>query len=184
MAHGGPTRDMETGIHKEMHGKLGMSYAGQESQNEMDPELHAAKAKHSKVLEEMKSMPKPDLMAEGGEASLDPQENQDEGTLSKIKGDLGYAEGGEVDPMIHKIMMGRSKGYSEGGKVANDTEMEAGFMPNDFDDLALRDDLEGGYTGENSGDELGNEQEDMDREDIISRLMRSRAKKDRMPRPA
>jgi hypothetical protein len=45
------------------------------------------------------------------------------------------------------------------------------------------DDLEQHYTGENSGDELGNAQEDEDRRDIVSRIMKSRRLKDRLPRP-
>ena len=41
-----------------------------------------------------------------------------------------------------------------------------------------------GYTGANSGDEIGNEQEDEDRRDIVSRIMKSRRLMDRNPRPA
>lgn len=90
-----------------------------------------------------------------------------------------FAMGGS---MVDRIM--KKRGYSKGGRVANDTGNTADFKPNEFDDLALRDDLEGGYDGANSGDELGNAQEDEDRRDIVSRIMRSRAKRDRMPRPA
>jgi hypothetical protein len=75
--------------------------------------------------------------------------------------------------------------YSEGGKVANSDLPIADFMPNEFDDLHLRDDLSSTYgDDDNSGDALGNAQEDEDRNDIIARVMRSRAKKDRNPRPA
>ena len=89
-----------------------------------------------------------------------------------------YAQGDIVSHIMRKRM-------SEGGKVANDTPIEAGFKENDFDDLALRDDLKSSYgEGNNSGDESGNAQEDADRHDIIARIMKSRAKKDRMPRPA
>lgn len=72
-----------------------------------------------------------------------------------------------------------TKMYSEGGKVAN-----AGGDPSRIDDLALRDDLEFSETGANSGDELGDDQEEKDRRDIVSRIMHSLAKKDKMPRPA
>lgn len=101
----------------------------------------------------------------------------------------GAGDMDSIHPLIRKIMMGRAQGYSEGGKVANqdhgpkDSRL-AGFDQNEFDDLSLRDDLEQHYTGANSGDELGNSQEDSDRRDIVSRIMKSRAKKDRMPRPA
>jgi len=76
---------------------------------------------------------------------------------------------------------------SEGGKVANEDhghndEHLAGFSPNEFDDLVLRDDLESHYTGESSGDELGDEREDHDRHDIVARVMASRRKKDSLPK--
>ena len=93
------------------------------------------------------------------------------------------SEAHEMD-MIDRIMKKRQHMYSEGGKVANSDEIEAGFMPNEFDDLHLRDDLEEHYTGANSGDEIGNEREDHDRADIIARVLASRKKKDRLPHPA
>lgn len=96
-----------------------------------------------------------------------------------------------IHPMVRKIMMGRMKGYSEGGKVANEESGESTDEPtmakasgNEFDDLALRDDLEFDSTGANEGDELDDAQENKDRSDIIARILKSRAKKDRMPRPA
>lgn len=95
----------------------------------------------------------------------------------------GYAAGGSVERIMRKRDE-QAQGYSEGGKVANQDEIVAGFDPNEFDDLHLRDDLEFNYTGANSGDEIDNDRENKDREDIVARIMRSRAKKDRMPRPA
>jgi hypothetical protein len=74
--------------------------------------------------------------------------------------------------------------FAKGGQVANDTSVDPSSSPNEFDDLVLRDDLEHSYTGANSGDEIGNKQEDADRRDIISAIMRSRRKKDKMPHPA
>lgn len=108
---------------------------------------------------------------------------------AKEHGPMGaYAKGGEVDheaDMVHRIL---KKCYSEGGQVANggddDLDRMADGAPNNFDDLALRDDLESSYDGDNAGDHLGNEQEDEDRHDIVKRIMKSQAKKDRMPRPA
>lgn len=90
------------------------------------------------------------------------------------------AEGGDVVDRAMKRYM------SEGGRVANqehgpDDEDLAGFSPNEFDDLVLRDDLEQHYTGENSGDELGNMKEEQDDRDIVSRIMKARQMKDRMP---
>lgn len=112
----------------------------------------------------------------------------------------GFAEGGEVgakeedakdlnqskmfsdgDMIVDRAM----KKYSKGGKVANDVSDLAGFKPNEFDDLVLRDDLKSTYgEGNNSGDMSGNAQEDHDQDDIVSRVMSSLMKKDRMPIPA
>lgn len=72
--------------------------------------------------------------------------------------------------------------YSEGGMVANEDEITAGFKPNSFDDLALRDDLESSYTGANSGDELSNEGEDERRRNMVDRIM-LRKRKQSNPRP-
>jgi hypothetical protein len=85
------------------------------------------------------------------------------------------AEGGEVSgSVVDRAMAKRNK-----------NEPVADFEPNDFevvDDHKMHEDAD--YTGANSGDEIGNEGEDERREDIVSRVMRSRAKKDRNPRPA
>lgn len=87
------------------------------------------------------------------------------------------AHGGMVDRIMRKRM-------SQGGMVANDDMPEADFKKADFDDLNLRDDMEFEYDGANSGDELGNKGEDERRSDIVSRIMKSRSKKDRNPNPA
>lgn len=107
---------------------------------------------------------------------------------------MAAAEGGmvpdEPHPMVHRIMMSRAKGYSEGGKVANEHSGESTDEPtmakadgNELDDLALRDDLEANATGANEGDELGDSAEEHDRHDIVSRIMKSRMKKDRLAVP-
>ncbi len=88
------------------------------------------------------------------------------------------------EDMVGRIMKQRAQHYSEGGRVANDTPPIADFEDNQFDDLVKDDDLEEHYTGDNSGDEIGDEQEDEDRHDIVSRIMKSRRLKDRMPHPA
>ena len=89
--------------------------------------------------------------------------------------------------VVDRVM--KKRRYSEGGKVANGGEDELSHMadsrPNNFDDLALDDSLESVNTGASSGDFLGNEQQDMDREDIVARAMRQRnMKKNHNPRPA
>ncbi len=91
-----------------------------------------------------------------------------------------YAEGGEVedDDMISRIM---AKRMSEGGVIANEDMPEADFEDAEFDDLEKDDHLEGEYPG---SQEIGDEQENEDRRDIVARIMRSRKKKDRIPRTA
>ncbi len=81
----------------------------------------------------------------------------------------GYASGGLVDSIMKKM-----KGYSEGGRVANDTQIDLG--PAEYDDLVLRDDLDFSYTGANSGDEIGDAQEDQDRRDMVAWIMKKRKK--------
>lgn len=93
----------------------------------------------------------------------------------------------EDSPALMRIMAKRKK-MSKGGMVANggddDLDSMADSNPNNFDDLALRDELESSYTEANSGDDLGNAQEDMDRRDTVSRIMRQRKMKQSNPRPA
>lgn len=88
------------------------------------------------------------------------------------------------EDMVGHIMKKRMKHYSHGGKVANDTPPIADSESADYDDLVKDDDLEFHETGKNSGDEIGDAQEDEDERDMISSIMRSRKKKDKMPRPA
>lgn len=109
------------------------------------------------------------------------------------------AEGGQITDnyqskdhmldMVGRIMKQRQQHFSEGGKVANggedDFEQMADSRPNNFDDLSLRDDLRSTYgEDDNAGDSLGNDREDMDRADIVSRIMRQRKMKQHNPRPA
>lgn len=100
------------------------------------------------------------------------------------------AEGGFVeeekasgfsDDMVDRIM---SHQYSKGGEVANDTAPVADSESAEYDDLVKDDDLEFSETGANSGDEIGDAAEDEDEKDMVSRIMKSRSKKDRLPRPA
>lgn len=116
-----------------------------------------AKERHKEVLSESRSMPK--------------------GPLSDPK---KYAEGGDVmgdDDLVMRIM---KKRYAQGGAV----EPVADFEPNDFDEMDLEPAEHFHETGANSGDEDGDEAEDDDRKDIVSKIMKSRKKKDKLPRPA
>lgn len=101
-----------------------------------------------------------------------------DGECAACKDGVCMAHGGMVDRIMRKRM-------SEGGMVANDThDNTADEKENEFDDLVLRDDLEFSYDGKNSGDHLGNETVDAEERDLVKRIMSSRAKKDRLPRPA
>lgn len=114
-----------------------------------------------------------------------------------------YAEGGQITDnyadtedgdgrdMVGRIMSQRQQEYSKGGQVANNTDRDDKYpMPHrddmgsgHYDDLVNRDELEFNYTGANSGDELSSPGEDERRKDIVSRVMASRRKKDRLPNP-
>lgn len=119
-------------------------------------------------------------MAEGGEVEDEASGYHDMPIESpEVTEDYEYPE-----DIVGRIMMSRDQGYSEGGRVANDTPPVADFEDNQFDDLVKRDDLEQHYTGANSGDEIGNDSLEEQVRDIVSRIMRSRGKKDRMPVPA
>lgn len=122
----------------------------------------------------------PKMMAHGGMA-----EEKASGYLAMPKEhEVMNKDAMEEDDMVSRIM---AKKMSKGGQVANDTHpFEAEFeTPNEFDDLVLDDNLESHYgDDDNSGDMLGNKQEDEDRKDIVSRIMASRKKKDKNPRPA
>jgi hypothetical protein len=106
----------------------------------------------------------------------------------KKKDDGSEAEGDEL-AMAHGGPVCKACGgkmYSEGGEVANDVGdgADADVKENQFDDLVLRDDLSEHYTGKNSGDEIGDAQEDEDQRDMVAQIMKSRKKKDRLPQPA
>lgn len=123
----------------------------------------------------------------------DPSEETEYATQDeKLNQHVVAAMDSGEDDIVDRIMAQRSKDFSgearlmsEGGKVANQDEILAGFSPNEFDDLHLRDDLESTYgEDDNSGDALGNAQEDHDREDIVARIMKQRKMKQHNPRPA
>ena len=89
-----------------------------------------------------------------------------------------YAEGGDV---VSSIMKRRG---NTPGAMANETTRDTEFKDDQFDDMVLDDHLdhEADDTVANSGDDIGDEGEDERRHDIVSEIMRSRAKKDRLPR--
>jgi hypothetical protein len=128
-------------------------------------------------------------MAEGGEV-MSPSaammvDKRDLNQMDRM--DNHQSEDCDMD-MVGRIMKKREMHYSKGGMVANGGEDELNEMadskPNNFDDLSLRDDLSSSYSGANSGDDLGNDQLSDDEADLVSRIMKSRRKKDHLPHPA
>lgn len=146
--------------------EAGDDYRGAENYRDVDN----VKAKHHQVLGQMNKMRKHnrEYLAEGGMCGVHGAKNCG----------VCMAEGGDVDDDDDLDMVGRIMKKRTGEPVAD-------FEQNDFDYMDQeKAGHEADYTGENEGDELGDEQEDDDRKDIVARIMRSRAKKDRMPRPA
>lgn len=114
------------------------------------------------------------MMAEGG--FVEEEEASGYQPMPKPEAEDDAGEEGLVD----RIM----KRFAKGGAVANDTPPVADFEENDFDVLPDMKDTEADETGENSGDEDGNEEKDEEEKDIVGRVMKSRKKKDKLPRPA
>ncbi len=151
-----------------MHGKSGKAFT-----HNIKAEYEAGKPLKQSLAIAYNMKRKSQKMAQGGMACQDCASGH-----CSVHGEK-MAQGGWMDDgadMVDRIMKRR---MSEGGRVSNedhgpDDDRLADFSPNEFDDLALRDDLESDYTGANSGDEIGNAQEDEDRSDIVSRIMKSR----------
>jgi hypothetical protein len=107
----------------------------------------------------------------------------------QITDNYADTEDGDGRDMVGRIMVQRRMEYSKGGQVANNTDQgwHKGERRDDlgsgqYDDLVMRDDNmeDADYTSANSGDELSDDREDHDRSDIVSRIMKSRARKSSM----
>lgn len=164
------------GVHKSTHNKghSGQSMAGYATREvkkgadvDKDSFKEYARGEHKRVLSEMKGMRGKDRknLAEGGFVEDEEMSGYPDMPSDEHLDDYSYPE-----DIVGEIMMDRAEGYSEGGKVANDTEtVNPDSEPSQYDDLVLRDDLEFSYTGENSGDELG--------EDMVDEIMKARKKR-------
>lgn len=127
---------------------------------------------------------------EHGEIEEGPEghETAREDAVKMAEGGMMQSEDPKMD-MVGRIMKQRQQMFSKGGQVANDTNRAEGAEHRDdmgsgrYDDLVNRDELEFNYTGANSGDELSDAGENDRRHDIVSRIMASRKKKDRLPNP-
>lgn len=109
-------------------------------------------------------------MAQGGYVDSDNQEP----VLKE-----NYEEDG--DHIDHIMRQMHEDKMSEGGVVSNETEVHADELPNEFDDLVLDDHLSAGSLAD-VDDEDGNRQEEEDRHDMVAQIMRSREKKDKLPK--
>lgn len=118
-----------------------------------------AKMEHDSVLEELKEMPGPTKgksgFASGGTVkSGDPTMNYAEGgTVEETPSQAGAGPYSKMEEMVDCPHC--KKSFSHGGMVANAQGPGVDGLPNEFDDLALRDKLEFKYTGANSGDLVG-----------------------------
>lgn len=192
MAHGGKVK----GVHdQDPSGEPGKSVAGhyaregkyfadsnrgRVAQSASKAHYDEAKELHKEKLADLKGMKKPHLYADGG----DVDDSNPKKIQKSMRDAFSYAEGGDADGDDDLVMKIMKKRYSKGGMVANDTPPIADEEDADYDVLATDDDLEMHETGANSGDEDGDAAEDEDRKDIVSKIMKSRKKKDKMPRPA
>ncbi len=123
----------------------------------------SAKNLHKEALSKLKS-DKGDRtnLAEGGEVEADDPAKKAADSMRKA---FHFADGGMVD---------RIMGKRKGGETADE-------QPAEYDPMELEPAPEADYPGSN---EHGNEALDENDQDLISRIMRSRAKRDSMPRPA
>lgn len=110
------------------------------------------------------------MMCHGGKMA----EGGDVGDASMPKEDDGS------DGIVDRIM----KRFAKGGAVEQETPPIADGEEAQYDDIVDMEDTEADETGANSGDEIGDAAEDEDERDIVKRIMKSRGKKDKMPRPA
>ncbi len=113
----------------------------------------------------------------------------DHDSMERAKRSEGYAKK-EHHAVIHDLKNDKKDrtNMAEGGLVdrimakrGGYEEPLADFECNDFDELDLEPAPEADYPGSN---EHGNAELEEDDHDLVARIMRSRSKKDRMPRPA
>lgn len=130
-----------------------------------------AYASHHNKLQELKAMKKPKLLAHGGMAG-----DYQSSCTADCNSPCEVHNMGE--DLVGQVLKGRK--MSQGGKVANEQGSGVDGLPNEFDDLALRDDLEFSYTGANSGDERGDSSL---LDDAVAKVM-LRRRKQHNPKPA
>lgn len=112
----------------------------------------------------------------------------DETAPNRMPNHQGLTDSGEQDEshemdMVGKALVRRKQLLSQGGMIANKKGPGVDGLPNEFDDLALRDGLEFSYSGANSGDEDGGSENDSRLQDMVARVMLKR-RKQHNPSPA
>lgn len=121
------------------------------------------------VKKRARMKPEPKGLAEGGPVDEATSVRPDKGFGKIIM--TGQAHGGDIaDRALSK------RCYSEGGKIANedsgestDEDSMAKADPNEFDDLALRDDLSADLKPDGHGS-------DLNQDDFVEKILRKRAK--------
>lgn len=154
------------------------AFGGHEDDSAPAKPAQSSESRPDPIYHQATSAPTPENSASPTDYFLKKQRS------GMAKGGMAYSEGGQIGKIMRKSDKKHMPAMmSEGGRIANQDEIMAGFDPNEFDYLHLHDDdyEKADYTGANSGDEIGNAQEDKDQHDEIARIMRSRAKKDRLP---
>lgn len=137
-AKGGRVSDVK-GVHTQFGERKGQSYAGKEVRDEKNSPINIplAKAKHEKVLSEMKSMKKPELYAHGGkvkgvhrpsfshpgisesgEELREPRKDKEEkmSAIEDVKGD-------HANVLREMKAMKKPNLYAKGGEVATNTRL-------------------------------------------------------------
>ncbi len=181
----------ETGHEKGIHTNAAVSHRGTEKSmagigarnykaSGWDRSKKFAVDEHKKVISEMHEMKSKDRtnLAEGGEVT-DPQPSKADDMASSMRKAFHFAEGGDVD-----CMACQGGACMEHGGLVDRIMKKRGAVeeaPNDFDVLDLEPAPEADYPGSN---EHGDAEVEEDERDLVARIMRSRAKKDRMPRTA
>lgn len=164
----------EIGVHKTPfpYDQPGMSGAGYMLERGQPDK---AKEDHKVALEALKSMKKPNLLAQGGMADCP---DCCDGMPCEMHGEQDDSH--DMD-MLRQVMEKRR--MSKGGMIANSDKPIADFMPNEFDDLHLRDELTYSNTGANAGDDKGDADNDRRLNDMVAQAMMKR-RKQRNPNPA
>ncbi len=164
------------GVHAPAGGKgSGRSDMGVDVQHGSNMTAKMSAKRHLHTLISQRRRDRTNL-AHGGEVH-DPYGDDQPTKSGQVSG--GYASGGDCMACKGGVCM------EHGGMVDRImAKRMPDFAPNEFDELELEPAPSPPHSGGDYGDDLGDEAVDEDEHDLVARIMRSRAKKDRMPRTA